>query len=157
MSKSSITAQIVCYFEKPRHLRSEIKTKLKARLNIDANRGNVLFKSADGSLDVHHNQQDPQIKGEPATEQDASDRSQAQRRPVTRLLIKMELDLSEPTTTLTRLTTLAMYLPPYDIKAIVASILNSSDVNQPTSEVCGDKGEQKEEAQDNRDMQEKVS
>ncbi|THW57863.1 hypothetical protein D6D19_10480 [Aureobasidium pullulans] len=59
----------------------------------------------------------------------------------------MELDLSKPTTTFTRLTTLAMYLPPYDIKAIVASILNSSDVNQPTSEVCGDKGEQKEEAQ----------
>ncbi|CAD0024207.1 unnamed protein product [Aureobasidium pullulans] len=59
----------------------------------------------------------------------------------------MELDLSKPTTSLTRPTTLAMYLPPSDIKAIVASILNSPDVNHSTPEVCGDKGEQKEEAQ----------
>lgn len=69
------------------------------------------------------------------------------RRLVARLLCKMELDLSKPTTTLTRLAILTMYLPPHAIKAIAASILNSSDVNHSTSEVCGDKGEQKEEAQ----------
>ncbi|THW64856.1 hypothetical protein D6D20_02519 [Aureobasidium pullulans] len=155
MSKSSITAQGVgelpskytsasnrfCYFEKPRHLLSKIKTKLKAKLNIDAvssrlrdmpsdvdilsfahnlrlysfiktmvravtlitvydrplgtwtttnpptnvsskkdiadkikkdkafpDRGNDLFEAAGGSLHVHHNQQDPQIKGEPTTD-----------------------------------------------------------------------------------------
>ncbi|THZ98688.1 hypothetical protein D6C82_05641 [Aureobasidium pullulans] len=31
-------------------------------------RGNDLFEAAGGSLHVHHNQQDPQIKGEPATD-----------------------------------------------------------------------------------------
>ncbi|THZ49753.1 hypothetical protein D6C88_09941, partial [Aureobasidium pullulans] len=109
-------------------------------------RGNDLFEAAGGSSHVHHNQQDPQIKGEPATDQGTSDRSQAQRRSVARLLIKIELDLSKPTTNVTRPTT-AMYLPPYDIKAIVAFILNSLDISHSTSEVCGDEGEQKEEAQ----------
>lgn len=68
------------------------------------------------------------------------------RRPVARLLIKIELDLSEPTTTVTRPTT-SMYLPPYDIKTIAACILDSPDINHSTSGVYGDKGEQKEEAQ----------
>ncbi|THY73586.1 hypothetical protein D6C93_10444 [Aureobasidium pullulans] len=39
------------------------------------NRGNGVFKAAGGSSDAHHNQQDPQIKDEPATEQSTSDRS----------------------------------------------------------------------------------
>jgi len=61
--------------------------------------------------------------------------------PMARLLIKMELDLSKPTTTL------AMFLPTHDIKAIMASALDFLDINYSTSEVYGDEGEQKEEVQ----------
>jgi len=42
-------------------------------------RGNDLFEAAGASLHVHHNQQDPQIKGEPATDQGTGDRSHKHR------------------------------------------------------------------------------
>ncbi|THV63842.1 hypothetical protein D6D28_10354 [Aureobasidium pullulans] len=118
MSKSSITAQTAAM----------ISSKQPAALYMSTTISKILRSRA--SL--------PPIRAPAtaATSTEVSNPSTVQ--PV--LLIKMELDLSKLTTTL------AIYLPTHDIKAIMASALDFLDINYSTSKVYGDKGEQKEEA-----------
>ncbi|THX91592.1 hypothetical protein D6D03_10707 [Aureobasidium pullulans] len=51
----------------PGHSKKDIADKIK-KDKAFPDRGNDLFEAAGGSLYVHHNQQDPQIKGEPTTD-----------------------------------------------------------------------------------------